>query len=231
MINFFPGYLRVTILPVILTLTVTGIVAIGSIPGLNSTAYADNKTPQTILVLGDSLSGAYGLDADEGWVALLQRQVYSQSYDYRVINASVSGDTTRTGLSRIEPALKTHDPAIVIVALGGNDGLRGLPFSEIENSLSSIIDRCIKQGAQVLLVGVRLPPNYGPVYTRQFAELYQRMADRYQIPLVAKMLDKVAEHSALMQADGMHPKAEGQPQVMENIWAGLKPMLDKPVLK
>ena len=136
-----------------------------------------------------------------------------------------AGDTTRTGLSRIQPALKAHYPAIVIVALGANDGLRGLPFSEIENSLANIIQRCKQQGTQTLLVGVRLPPNYGPVYNQKFAELYLRLADSYQIPLVAKMLDKVAENRALMQADGMHPKAEAQPQVMENIWAGLKPLL------
>ena len=219
--------MRATLLPVLFTLTVTGIVIIGSILLLNSTAYADNKIPQTILVLGDSLSGAYGLDTDDGWVALLQQQVSSLGYDYRVVNASVSGDTTRTGLSRIQPALKTHDPSIVIVALGGNDGLRGLPFSEIENSLDNIISNCIEQGAQVLLVGVRLPPNYGQVYTRKFAELYQRLADKYQIALVPRLLDKVADNPALMQADGMHPKAEAQPQVMENIWVGLKPILDQ----
>ena len=117
----------------------TGIVVIGS--GLTDyhTVYADDKTPATILVLGDSLSGAYGLNADEGWVALLQQQVTKHGYNYKVINASVSGDTTRTGLSRVEPALKTHEPDIVIIALGGNDGLRGLPFSEIENSLVKII--------------------------------------------------------------------------------------------
>lgn len=212
-------------MPALLSLVMTTSIVFGSVLAVNSTAYAANKTPATILVLGDSLSGAFGLDTDEGWVALLQQQLTRQGYDYRVINASVSGDTTRTGLSRIQPALKAHDPAIVIVALGGNDGLRGLPFSEIENSLASIIQRCKEQGTQILLVGVRLPPNYGAVYNQKFAELYQRLADSYQVPLVAKMLDKVAENRALMQADGMHPKAEAQPQVMENIWAGLKPLL------
>ena len=189
------------------------------------TAYAADKTPATILVLGDSLSGAYGLNADEGWVALLQQQVSRQGYNYKVINASVSGDTTRTGLSRIEPALKTHRPDIVIIALGGNDGLRGLPFSEIENSLSRIIELSKMQSAQLLLVGVRLPPNYGQVYNQKFAALYQRLADSYGIPLVPMMLEQVAENRALMQQDGIHPKAEAQPQVMKNIWAGLKPLL------
>lgn len=205
----------------------TGIVVIGS--GLTDyhTVYADDKTPANILVLGDSLSGAYALNADEGWVALLQQQVTKHGYNYKVINASVSGDTTRTGLSRVEPALKTHEPDIVIIALGGNDGLRGLPFSEIENSLVKIIERCKKEEAQILLVGVRLPPNYGQVYNQKFAELYQRLADQYDIPLVPKMLEQVAENRALMQQDGMHPKAEAQPQVMKNVWAGLKPMLEQ----
>jgi len=188
---------------------------------------AADKTPSSILVLGDSLSGAYGIDADEGWVSLLQQQIISEGYDYKVINASVSGDTTRTGLSRIETALQAHHPDIVILALGGNDGLRGLAFSEIESSLAKIIERCQQDKVQVLLVGVRLPPNYGAEYIQQFTDLYQRLSDRYHIPLVPRMLEQVAEHRELLQADGMHPKAEAQPQVMQNIWSGLKPMLHK----
>ena len=142
-----------------------------------------------------------------------------------MINASVSGDTTRTGLSRIETALRSHKPEIVIIALGGNDGLRGLAFSEIENSLTSIIERCQQSNAKVLLIGVRLPPNYGPVYTQQFAALYQKLATRYAIPLVPKMLTQVSEKRALIQQDGIHPKAEAQPQIMKNVWAGLEPLL------
>jgi acyl-CoA thioesterase-1 len=186
-----------------------------------------DKTPPSILVLGDSLSAAYGIDADEGWVALLQQQMISDGYDYKVINASVSGDTTRTGLSRIDSALQAHHPDIVIIALGGNDGLRGLAFSEIENSLTRIIERCQQDKVQVLLVGVRLPPNYGADYIQQFTDLYQRLSDRYHIPLVPRMLEQVAEHRELMQPDGMHPTAEAQPQVMRNVWSGLKPMLRK----
>jgi acyl-CoA thioesterase-1 len=188
---------------------------------------ATDKSPASILVLGDSLSAAYGIDADEGWVALLQQQMISDGYDYKVINASVSGDTTRTGLSRIDSALQAHHPDIVIIALGGNDGLRGLAFSEIENSLTRIIERCQQDKVQVLLVGVRLPPNYGADYIQQFTDLYQRLSDRYHIPLVPRMLEQVAEHRELMQPDGMHPTAEAQPQVMRNVWSGLKPMLRK----
>lgn len=191
----------------------------------NPTAFAADKKLANILVLGDSLSGAYGINTDEGWVALLQQQLSSEGYDYRLINASVSGDTTRTGLSRIESALRTHQPEIVIIALGGNDGLRGLAYSEIENSLARIIERCQQSKAQVLLVGVRLPPNYGPVYTRQFAALYEGLAKRYELPLVPKMLDHIAENRELIQEDGIHPTTEAQPQIMKNIWPVLEPLL------
>ena len=192
---------------------------------LNNTVFAANKTPASILVLGDSLSGAWGINTDEGWVALLQQKISKQGFDYKVINASVSGDTTRTGLSRIDAALKEHQPTIVIVALGGNDGLRGLAFSEIENSLASIIERCQQEDAQVLLSAVRLPPNYGPVYIEQFAALYSRLSERYNVPLVPRMLDQVAENRELMQEDGIHPKAEAQSQIMQNVWLGLGQML------
>jgi acyl-CoA thioesterase I len=186
-----------------------------------------NNTTSSILVLGDSLSGAYGINTDEGWVALLQQQLLSKGYENKVINASVSGDTTRTGLTRIGSALQTHQPSIVIIALGGNDGLRGLPFSEIESSLASIIERCNKDNARVLLVAIRLPPNYGAAYSQQFAALYRRLSDRYGIPLVPRMLDQVADYRELMQEDGMHPKAEAQPQIMMNVWTGLQPLLEK----
>jgi len=191
----------------------------------NATAFASDKTPASVLVLGDSLSSAYGIDTDEGWVALLQQQITREKYEYRVINASVSGDTTRTGLSRIETALRSHKPQIVIIALGGNDGLRGLAFSEIENSLARIIERCQQNNAQALLVGVRLPPNYGPVYTQQFTALFEKLATRYDIPLVPEMLKQVAEKRVLIQQDGIHPKAEAQLQIMKNVWPGLEPLL------
>jgi acyl-CoA thioesterase-1 len=194
----------------------------------NHSASAANKTPSSILVLGDSISAAYGIDTDEGWVALLQQQLLSDGYDYHVINASVSGDTTRTGLGRIDAALQTHKPSIVIVALGGNDGLRGLAFSEIESSLAGIIERCINNNAKVLLAGIRLPPNYGAAYNTQFAELYRRLSARYDIPLVPRLLDQVAEHRELLQDDGIHPKAGAQAQIMQNVWAQLKPMLRAP---
>ena len=191
------------------------------------TAAVAPETPPAILVLGDSLSGAYGINTDEGWVALLQRQLLGEGYEVTVINASVSGDTTRTGLSRIDSALQIHKPSIVIIALGGNDGLRGLAFSEIESSLASIIEHCRDNNARVLLAGIRLPPNYGPEYNKQFAALYRRLSERYDIPLVPRMLDQVADYRELLQDDGIHPRVEAQPQIMMNIWTGLKPMLEQ----
>ncbi len=188
-------------------------------------ALSTEKQPPVILVIGDSLSGAYGINIDEGWVALLQQQLDSTGHHYRVINASISGDTSRTGLGRIVRALQAHQPAIVIVALGGNDGLRGLALSDTEASLAGIIARSQQEHARVLLVGVRLPPNYGPAYNEQFAAVYRRLSDQYAVALVPRMLEQVAEHRELLQDDGIHPTAAGQARIMHNIRAGLEPML------
>lgn len=188
---------------------------------------ADEPPAAVMLVIGDSLSSAYGINIDEGWVALLQQQISRAGYNYHVINTSVSGDTSRTGLGRTAAALQTHQPSIVIVALGGNDGLRGLALSETETSLAGIIERSQLEKAQVLLAGVRLPPNYGPVYNTQFAAVYRRLSDRYSIALVPQMLDQVAEHRELLQNDGIHPTAAGQARIMHNIWTGLEPLLQQ----
>lgn len=177
------------------------------------------------MVLGDSLSAAYGIDRQKGWVALMQQRLEQRGYSYYIVNASVSGDTTRTGLSRLEQALAAHHPKIVILALGGNDGLRGLPFSEIETSLVRIIERCQREGIKVLLTGVRLPPNYGEAYNRKFAGLYAKLAKRYRVPLVPQMLNQVSDYRDLLQEDGMHPTAKAQPKIVDNIWDKLEPML------
>lgn len=176
-------------------------------------------------MLGDSISAAWGLNTDEGWVALLQERLREKSYNVDVVNASVSGDTSRTALNRLDDALMQHQPSIVIVALGGNDGLRGLPFSEIEKSLSSIIEQSQQAGATVLLAGVRLPPNYGAFYNSRFAALFQSLSQKYKVPLVPKILDQVADKPSLMQDDRTHPTAEGQKQVLENVWVYLQPLL------
>ena len=182
--------------------------------------------PPTILILGDSISAAYGIDTSQGWVTLLQQRLRQEHFDYRVVNASVSGDTTRTGLNRLDAALQQYRPAIVIVALGGNDGLRGLPFSEIETSLSRIIEVSQQQGAKVLLAGVRLPPNYGAFYNTRFAALFRRLADTRQVALVPRLLDGIDEHAELMQADGIHPTAAAQARILDNVWPHLLPLLD-----
>jgi acyl-CoA thioesterase-1 len=179
----------------------------------------------TILVLGDSISAAYGINTDQGWVSLLQQRLTENHFDYRVVNASVSGDTTRTGLNRLDDALKQYRPAIVIVALGGNDGLRGLPFSEIETSLTGIIKLSQQQDAKVLLAGVRLPPNYGAFYNTRFAALFQQLADTWHIALVPRLLDGIDDHAELMQADGIHPTAAAQAQILGNVWPHLRPLL------
>lgn len=188
-------------------------------------AYAATASSSTILILGDSLSSAFGISRDAGWVTLLQNKITAQDLNYQLVNVSVSGDTTRTGLGRLTHTLQKHRPVIVIVALGGNDGLRGLPFTEIESSLAHIIKTCQQQQSKVLLAGVRLPPNYGPAYNQRFAELYQGLAKRYAIPLIPQLLADVSEHRHLMQNDGIHPTAEAQPKIMQNVWSKLKPML------
>ncbi|MFO7603674.1 MAG: arylesterase [Gammaproteobacteria bacterium] len=189
------------------------------------TVFAADKTPPNILVMGDSLSGAYGIDRQEGWVTLLQQTLQQRGYAYTVINASISGDTSRTGLSRLEDALRAHRPEIVIVALGGNDGLRGLPFAEIQSSLARIIERAQQAGAQILLVGVRLPPNYGVAYNQQFANMYRELAHAYDVALVPRILNDVADHPELMQADGIHPTQAAQARILQNVWQGLQPLL------
>lgn len=193
--------------------------------GSGAACAATASTPTSILVLGDSISAAYGINTNEGWVALLQQRLTKKGFHYRVINASVSGDTTRTGLNRLDNALQQHQPAIVIVALGGNDGLRGLPFSEIETSLTNIIQLSQQRGAKVLLAGVRLPPNYGEFYNARFARLFQQLSVTYQVALVPRLLDQVADHGELMQADGIHPTAAAQAQILDNVWPYLQPLL------
>lgn len=185
-------------------------------------AYAEKPA---ILVLGDSLSASFGIGADTGWVALLQRRLDQEGYRYQVVNASISGDTTAGGAARFPRALKMHEPQIVLVELGGNDGLRGLPLSEMRKNLATIIDAAKKNRAQVLLLGMRLPPNYGPSYTRRFEAIYTELARRHRVPLLPFLLEGVAQRSEMMQSDGLHPVAEAQPKILENVWLKLEPLL------
>ncbi len=180
----------------------------------------------TILVFGDSISAGYGLaHADEGWVGALQTTLKGLGYGYQVVNASVSGETTAGGLERLPRALALHHPAIVILELGGNDGLRALPLPEMRDNLAQMIDLCRRADAKVLLLGIRIPPNYGPQYTEQFAAVYGELARRDHLDWVPFLLDGVALHPDLMQADGIHPNERGQPILLEHVLDALKPLL------
>lgn len=178
-----------------------------------------------ILVFGDSLSAAYGIPREQGWVALLQQRLVREGYPHTVVNASISGETTSGGLTRIAAALAAHHPAIVMLELGANDGLRGLPADNMHRNLAALVEQCRQNKARVLLVGMKLPPNYGPVYTRQFEQVYAAVADRYKLPLLPFLLEGVAGNAKLTQEDGLHPKSGAQLMVLENVWRALKPLL------
>ena len=188
-------------------------------------ANAAGASERTILVLGDSLSAGYGLKPAQGWVALLEQRLRDQGYGYRVVNASVSGETTGGGLQRLPRALELHQPAVVVVELGANDGLRGLNVPLTTDNLTKIVAESKKAGAQVLLVGMLLPPNYGPRYTKDFTTMYRNIATSAKVPLVPFLLQSVALKPELMQADGLHPTAPAQPALLDTVWPQLKPLL------
>ncbi len=185
------------------------------------------ETP-VILVFGDSISAGHGLArVDQGWVALLQTRLKDQGYGYQVVNASVSGETTAGGLARLPRALMLHQPKIVILELGGNDGLRALPIAQMHANLAKMADLATAQGARVLLLGMRMPPNYGPAYTEQFQAGYSDLARDKKLPLVPFLLNDIALSANLMQADGIHPNVLGQPKLLENVWPAVKPLLHR----
>jgi acyl-CoA thioesterase I len=186
---------------------------------------AAGAQPRTVLVFGDSLSAAYNLAVEQGWVALLERRLQSKGYGYHTVNASISGETTSGGLQRLPRALRLHHPGIVILELGANDGLRGLPLDETRANLARMIELSQRAGAKVLLIGIRLPPNYGPRYGSSFAMMYGELAERFHLPLVPFLLAKVALNPELMQSDGLHPNAAGEPPVLETVWPYLVPLL------
>lgn len=190
-------------------------------------ALAAAAEPRAIVVLGDSLSAAYGLPMERGWVALLGARLTDAGLAYRVVNASISGDTTGGGLTRLPQVLERERPAVVVIALGANDGLRGIPLGQIEDNLKALVRLVRGAGAKVLLVGVRLPPNYGAAYTDGFQATLRGVADGDQAPLVPDLLAGVADDWRLMQADGLHPTAEAQPRILDNVWPGLEPLLGR----
>jgi acyl-CoA thioesterase-1 len=192
-------------------------------------ATAASAKQQTIVVYGDSLSAAYGINQHEGWVSLLQqrlKQISNMSVaSSKVINISISGETTSGGLSRFAEMLKAQKPDIVILELGANDGLRGLSTIDTRKQLEAMIQQAVKNNAKVLLLGMKIPPNYGLKYSQQFSENYVFLAKKYQLPLVPFFLEGVAGNPALIQADGLHPTAAAQVQLLENIWPTLGDML------
>jgi acyl-CoA thioesterase I len=182
---------------------------------------------RTILVFGDSLSAAYGLRPEQGWVTLLAQRLQAQGYGYQIVNASVSGETSSGGLERLPRALELHHPGLVILELGANDALRGLPLGGTRDNLAAMVRLAQAAGARVLLVGLRIPPNYGPRYTQEFADMFPTVANQYHLPLVPFLLEKVALDPQRMQPDGLHPNAQGEPPILDTLWPYLKPLLDK----
>lgn len=182
---------------------------------------------QKIVVVGDSLSSGYGLGQAPSWVALLEERLAKEGYGYEVVNASISGDTSAGGLSRLPRLLETHDPALVIIELGGNDGLRGQPVASLRSNLERMIELSKESGARVLLAGIQIPPNYGQTYTRALAQVYPELATAHDVTLVEFLLDGVALNPTLMQGDGLHPNAAGQKVIYENVWRILEPLLQE----
>jgi acyl-CoA thioesterase-1 len=181
--------------------------------------------PAVILVFGDSLSAGYGLPQGRGWVDLLQRRLAAEGLDYRVVNASISGETTLGGRNRLAAALEQHRPQIVVLELGSNDGLRGQPLNLMRDNLAAMVKASRAAGARVLIAGMRIPPNYGPKYTTEFHSIFQDVARSQRTALVPFLLDGFAERRELFQADGIHPDEAAQPLILDTLWKSLRPML------
>ncbi len=187
-------------------------------------AFAENPR---ILVYGDSLSASYGVAKQQGWVSFLQKKLINHQYKYDVINASISGETTSGGLTRLASTLARTKPSIIILELGANDGLRGLPVKDMTNNLSNMIAQSKKANVKVILVGMKIPPNYGPKYTESFSKAYPQLSQQHKVSLVPFMLENIAAKPNLIQDDGLHPNALGQPMMLDNIWPKLQLMLKK----
>lgn len=190
-------------------------------------AQAADAERKNLLIVGDSLSAAYGIDSDAAWVELLKDRLEQETPGtWNVANASISGETTDGGLRRLPDLLDKHNPAIVVIELGGNDGLRGFPPDVIRNNLAKMIHLSQQQGAEVLLVGIEIPPNYGPRYTTAFADAYSSLAEEYNLAFLPFFLADVYDGEAMMQTDGIHPTAKAQPQLLDNIWSELLALLE-----
>jgi acyl-CoA thioesterase-1 len=180
---------------------------------------------KSIVVFGDSVSAAFGIAQARGWVALLGERLKRERLDYSVVNASVSGETAAGGAARLKPVLEKHRPAVVIIELGGNDGLRGMPVAAMKKNLSTMIQQSRRAGARVLLVGMRLPPNYGPQYTGEFERAFAELAKQHGTALVPFLFEDFGAGRELFQPDGIHPTEAAQPVMLETVWKGLRPLL------
>ena len=193
--------------------------------GLALYCLAQSVTAGTVLIVGDSISAGFGLDTRYGWASLLQTRLRQEGFDDKVVNASISGDTSAGGQARLPALLAAHKPAVVVLELGGNDGLRGQPPAQLRQNLASMVDQSRQAGAKVLLLGMQLPPNYGVRYTTAFAKVYEELAKDKQVALVPFFLEGVGGVPELMQADGIHPAQGAQQRLLENAWPVLKPLL------
>ena len=183
-------------------------------------------TEPTVLIFGDSLSAGYGIDVDQSWAALLQARLQQEGYEHRVINASISGETTEGGLARIDAALAEFSPDLVVLELGGNDGLRGFPPSRVRDNLDSMVERSRRAGADAVLLGIRIPSNYGVRYSEQFEQAFRDVACEHGIGWIEFFMEGVALNEALMQDDGIHPNADAQPVLLDNAWPIISAALD-----
>lgn len=191
-------------------------------------ASAAARADATILVFGDSLSASYGIAVDQSWPSLLNRRLAEARLGFAVANASISGETTFGGRSRLPAALQRFKPAIVILALGANDGLRGLPPAQMRDNLMAMVEAAKANGTRVLLVGMKLPPNYGPDYDRQFEQSFRAVASREKVPLLPFLLAPIAADADAFQSDGLHPTAAAQPKILDHLWPALQPLLKRP---
>jgi acyl-CoA thioesterase-1 len=181
---------------------------------------------KSIVVLGDSISAGYGIEVSEGWVALMQKKLNDTHHDFTLHNASITGDTSSGGLARIDSLLIQYKPSVLILELGANDGLRGLPPALMKNNLAEIIRRAQHANAKVLLLGIKIPPNYGKRYIELFYNVYPQLAKEMNVPTIPFLLEDIALTSGLMQSDGLHPNAQAQPIIAEKIWQQLLPLLN-----
>jgi len=193
--------------------------------GLGLLLLSQGAMAGTVLIVGDSISAAFGLDTRLGWVSLLEQRLAEQGYKDKVVNASISGDTSAGGQARLPALLAAHKPDLVILELGGNDGLRGQPAAQLQQNLAAMVQQSKEAGAKVLLLGMKIPPNYGERYTSAFAAVYPKVAQETNASLVPFMLEGVGGVASMTQADGLHPNADAQPYILDTVWPMLKPLL------